>query len=64
MKKVVKEWKVKAPTWDQIVEHYRARPGRVQWLANRMPVLRGEIEDIPESELISNPSVDYMRKAQ
>jgi hypothetical protein len=51
-KRVIKEWKVKAPTWDQIAEHYRARPGRVAWLASRLPVLRGEVEDTPEPTVI------------
>jgi hypothetical protein len=37
-----------APSWDQIAEHYRARPGRIQWLADRLSVLRGEAEDTPE----------------
>jgi hypothetical protein len=37
-----------APSWDQIGEYYRARPGRVQWLADRLSVLRGEAEDTPE----------------
>jgi hypothetical protein len=47
-KRVIKEWTVKAPTWDQIVEHYRNRPGHIEWLSKRHPVMRGEIEDIPE----------------
>lgn len=37
-----------APSWDQITEYYRARPGRVQWLADRLGVMRGEIPDSPE----------------
>lgn len=47
-KRVIKEWTKPAPTFAQIVEHYRSRPGRVVWLANRYPVLRGEVEDTPE----------------
>jgi hypothetical protein len=47
-KRVIKEWKEKAPSWDQIVEHYRNRPGHIEWLANRHPVMRGEIDDTPE----------------
>lgn len=47
-KRVIKEWKSKAPAWDEIVEYYRARPGLVLWLSHRLPVLRGEIEDTPE----------------
>jgi hypothetical protein len=46
-KRVIKEWKTKAPAWDEIVGYYRARPGLVVWLSNRLPVLRGEIEDTP-----------------
>lgn len=46
-KRVIKEWKTKAPPWDQVVDYYRARPGLVLWLSNRLPVLRGEIEDTP-----------------
>lgn len=37
-----------APTWDQVVDHYRARPGRIQWLADRLGVMRGDIPDTPE----------------
>lgn len=48
----VKEWKVKAPSWGQIVDHYRARPGRVEWLAKRLPVMRGEIDDTPEPDVL------------
>lgn len=44
-KRIIKESTKKAPTWGQIVEHYRARPGLVKWLADRHPVMRGEIED-------------------
>lgn len=47
-KRVIKEWTAKAPSWDKIIEHYRARPGRIEWLANRFPVLRGEVPDTPE----------------
>jgi hypothetical protein len=47
-KRIIKEWTTKAPSWSQIVEHYRSRPGLVLWLSNRLPVLRGEIEDTPE----------------
>lgn len=46
--RIIKEPTAKAPTWNEIVEHYRDRPGRVQWLSNRFPVLRGEVEDTPE----------------
>jgi hypothetical protein len=45
--KPIKEWTEKAPAWDQIVEHYRANPGLIIWLSNRLPALRGEIEDVP-----------------
>jgi hypothetical protein len=37
-----------APTWGDVAEYYKARPGRLQWLANRIPVLRGEMPDTPE----------------
>lgn len=47
-KRVIKEPTAKAPSWDHIVDYYRARPGRIQWLSNRFPVLRGEVEDAPE----------------
>ena len=47
-KRVIKEWTAKAPTFAQIVEYYRARPGRIEWLSNRYPVLRGEVADTPE----------------
>ena len=47
-KRVIKEWKEKAQPWHEIVEHYRCRPGRIQWLADRLPVMRGEIQDTPE----------------
>ena len=47
-KRVIKEWTSKAPAWDQIVEYYRERSGLIQWLSNRHPVLRGEVEDTPE----------------
>lgn len=47
-KRVIKEWTAKAPSWDEIVLHYRDRPGRVKWLSDRFPVLRGEVEDTPE----------------
>lgn len=51
--KVVKEWTAKAPSWGSIVDYYRARPGRIEWLAKRHPVMRGEVEDMPEpSEVI------------
>jgi hypothetical protein len=49
--RVIKEWTARAPAWDQIVEYYRDRPGRIEWLSNRFPVLRGEIEDMPEPVL-------------
>jgi hypothetical protein len=55
-KRVIKEWTVKAPAWDQIVDYYRERPGRIQWLANRFPVLRGEVEDTPE------PTVEALKQ--
>jgi hypothetical protein len=55
-KRVIKEWTAKAPAWDQIVDYYRSRPGRVLWLANRFPVLRGEIEDTPE------PTVEALKQ--
>jgi len=53
-KRVIKEWTAKAPPWDQIVEYYRNRSGRVVWLANRFPVLRGEIEDTPEPDVVQH----------
>jgi len=34
------------------VEHYRSRPGRVGWLSNRLPVMRGEVEDSPEPDVV------------
>jgi hypothetical protein len=37
-----------APSWEQIAEHYQARPGRIQWLADRLAVLRGDAPDTPE----------------
>lgn len=48
----IKEWTAKAPSWGQIVDHYRARPGRVEWLAKRLPVMRGEIDDTPEPDVV------------
>jgi len=51
-KRVIKEWTEKAPSWSQIVEHYQARPGLVEWLSNRLPVMRGETEDSPAPEII------------
>ena len=42
-----KNW-AKVPAWGSVVDHYQARPGRIQWLADRLPVLRGEIPDTPE----------------
>lgn len=54
-KRIIKEWTSKAPSWSTIVDHYRARPGRVEWLANRLPVMRGEVEDSPEPELVIQP---------
>jgi hypothetical protein len=48
----IKEWNVKAPSWGQIVDHYRARPGRVEWLAKRLPVMRGEVNDTPEPDVL------------
>ena len=51
-KRVIKEWTSKAPSWSQIVEHYRSRPGRVGWLSNRLPVMRGEVEDSPEPDVV------------
>mgnify|MGYP001596766745 CR=1 FL=1 len=56
-KRVIKEWTVKAPTWDQIVEHYRNRPGHIEWLARRHPVMRGEIDDTPEVTIDSKSSI-------
>lgn len=50
--RVIKEWTAKAPSWSQIVEHYRARPGRVEWLSKRLPVMRGEVEDTPEPNVV------------
>lgn len=50
--KIVKEWTTKAPSWGSIVDYYRARPGRVEWLAKRHPVMRGEIEDAPEPSVV------------
>ena len=47
-KRVIKEYTAKAPSWDQIVDYYRTRPGLVLWLSNRLPVMRGEVEDTPE----------------
>ena len=57
-KRIVKEWTAKAPSWGEIVEHYRARPGRVEWLAKRHPVMRGEVEDTPEPTLVLAPEVE------
>jgi len=51
-KRVIMEWTAKAPTWGQIVNHYQARPGLINWLSDRMPVLRGEIEDRPVPEMV------------
>jgi hypothetical protein len=56
-KRVIKEWKEKAPAWDQIVEYYRNRPGRVEWLSKRHPVMRGEIEDALEVTIDSKSSI-------
>ena len=55
-KRVVKEWTQKAPSWDQIVSHYKNRPGHIEWLANRHPVLRGEVSESPQAqpEVIQN----------
>lgn len=50
-KRVIKESTVKAPSWDQIVQHYRERPGLVKWLADRHPVMRGEVEDTPAPDI-------------
>lgn len=47
-KRIIKEWTTKAPSWDEIVDYYRARPGRAEWLSKRLAVMRGEIEDTPE----------------
>lgn len=47
-KRIIKEPTAKAPEWNDIVDYYRARPGRIEWLANRFPVLRGEVADTPE----------------
>ena len=54
--RVIKEWTAKAPDWDQIVDYYRDRPGLIQWLSNRMPVMRGEVEDTPE------PTVETLKE--
>ena len=51
-KRIIKEPTSKAPGWDQIVEYYRARPGLVLWLSNRMPVMRGEVEDTPAPDAV------------
>lgn len=51
-KRIIKEPTSKAPSWGQIVEHYQARPGLVEWLSNRLPVMRGEVEDTPVPEII------------
>ena len=51
-KRIIKEWTSKAPSWDAIVNHYRARPGRIEWLSKRHPVMRGEIEDTPEPNMV------------
>ncbi len=51
-KRIIKEPTSKAPNWDQIVDYYRARPGLVLWLSNRLPVMRGEIEDTPEPTIV------------
>ncbi len=56
-KKTIREWTVKAPTWDQIVEHYRNRPGHIEWLAKRHPVMRGEIEDALEVTIARKSSI-------
>lgn len=47
-KRIIKEPTAKAPSWSSIVDYYRARPGRVEWLSMRHPVMRGEVEDTPE----------------
>ena len=57
-KRIIKESTCKAPSWDEIVEYYRARPGRLTWLANRLPVLRGESEDTPEPTTIETMERD------
>lgn len=56
--RVIKEWTAKAPAWDQIVEYYRARPGRIEWLSNRFPVLRGEISDTPEPQVLQQQAAE------
>jgi hypothetical protein len=56
--RVIKEWTAKAPAWSDIVEHYRARPGRIEWLSNRFPVLRGEVEDTPEPTAIHQQAAE------
>jgi hypothetical protein len=57
--RVIKEWTAKAPTWDQIIAHYRSRPGRIEWLSNRYPVLRGEVLDTPEpTEVIQSEAAE------
>ena len=57
-KRIIKEPTSKAPSWDQIVEYYRARPGLVLWLSNRLPVMRGEVEDTPEPIAAENLEQD------
>lgn len=52
-KRVIKEWTTKAPAWSEIVDYYRARPGLVEWLSNRHPVMRGEIPDTPPPDQIA-----------
>lgn len=51
-KRIIREYTARAPSWGQIVEYYQARPGRVEWLANRFPALRGEVEDTPEPTIV------------
>ena len=56
-KRFIKEYTAKAPSWNEIVEYYRNRPGHIVWLANRYPVLRGEVEDAPEVTIESKSSI-------
>jgi len=37
-----------APTIEKLQDHYGAKPGYLQWLADRKRVMRGEIEDYPQ----------------
>lgn len=39
------------PAWGSIVKRYAASAGRIQWLADRLKVMRGELADTPEVPL-------------